>query len=500
MTGLLTRILDGARHRVGLQLSLSALVCFLAPAILLAALGELERRVLSWVLYGVALAYLLTCLLMVVEANLAVRRRARERPAAPRDGWAPTVTMIVAAYLPNEQEIIEQTLRHLCHESGVPAERLQVLLAYNTPEDLPGIEGRLRTLAAATPQLDVLRVPGSTSKAQNIMGALPHARGEVTVILDADHHLEPGAADLAIRWLDAGYDVVQGRCVIRNARRNLLTRIVAAEFEVIYGISHAGRSLLTDTAIFGGANGWWRTDVLRALGVDHRMLTEDIDVSIRALLSGRRLVHERDIVSTELAPTTFAAWWKQRTRWAQGWFQVTLRHTADVRRSRVLSPAVRIYWLILLVWREMFPIVSLQIFTVLAAQALIGVPFGGIRDPFLITSTVVTVLSGVGLALAGAHVMSDTARRDLGWGWMLAYAVLTAPYTILRNAVAQAAMVREIVGDRRWMVTRRDQAVRRGSSPGDRPPDGGPRDGIRGGTARTEPVSPAAGGRSAKTT
>jgi len=456
MVRLLSALLDRARHRVSLQLLLSALVCLVGPAVLLAALGALDQDVLGWVLYGVAISYLLTCALMLVEANLAVRRTARPRPPVPRDGWEPVISMIVVAYLPNETEVIEDTLRRLCHDAGVPPERLQVLLAYNAPAPMPEIEGRLRAMAAETPPLELLRVEGSSSKGENIMGALPHVRGEVTVILDSDHHLEPGAAELAVRWLDAGYDVVQGRCVIRNGRRNLLTRVVAAEFEVIYGISHAGRSLLTDTAIFGGANGWWRTDVLRQLGVDHRMLTEDIDVTLRGLLSGRRFVHERDIVSTELAPTTFSGWWRQRTRWAQGWFQVTLRHAPDVRRSRVLGPWVRFYWLLMLVWREVFPIVSVQIFTVLTAQWIIGLPFHGIRDPFLVGSTIFTILSAAALGAAAWRIASPTARRDLGVRWFLAYCLLAVPYTILRNTVAQAAMVREIVGDRRWLVTRRD--------------------------------------------
>jgi cellulose synthase/poly-beta-1,6-N-acetylglucosamine synthase-like glycosyltransferase len=451
----LIAILERARSQVGLQLALSLLVGFVAPAILLAAVTELVRPVLGWVLYGVATAYLLTCLLMLAEANLAVRRSARALPPPTSDGWDPMVTLVVVAFLPNEVDIIEETLLHLCREVDVPEGRLQVLLAYNTDRRLP-LEEDLRELGERVPEIDVLWVPGSRSKAENIMGALPHVRGEVTAILDADHHLRRDAAQIALRWIDQGYDVVQGRCIIRNTERNLLTRIIGAEFEGIYGIAHSGRSLLTDTAIFGGANGWWRTDVLRRLGVDHRMLTEDIDVSMRALLSGYRIVHERAVVSTELAPTTFRDWWKQRTRWAQGWFQVTIRHTADVRRSRVLGPWVRAYWLIMLVWREMFPIISLQIFTVLAAQAIAGLPFHLLRDPFLIATTALTLLTGVVLGLASYRTATVESRRALGLRGFLLYCVLALPYTVLKNAVAQAAMVREIVGDRRWMVTRRD--------------------------------------------
>ena len=452
---LLVGFLERARSQIGLQLLLSFLVCLVAPSILLGAVTELLEPVLGWVLYGVAIAYLLTCLLMLVEANLAVRRSARELPPPPAGGWDPTVTLVVAAYLPNEADIIEETLLHLANEVDMPEGRLQVLLAYNTPDPMP-LEDELRALADRVPAIDVVRIEGSASKAENIMGALPHVRGEVTAILDADHHLRHDAAQIALRWIDQGYDVVQGRCIIRNTERNLLTRIIGCEFEGIYGIAHSGRSLLTDTAIFGGANGWWRTDVLRRLGVDHRMLTEDIDVSMRAMLAGYRLVHERAVVSTELAPATFRGWWKQRTRWAQGWFQVTIRHTPDVLRSRVMGPWVRFYWLVMLVWREMFPIISLQIFTVLLAQLIADLPFHLLRDPFLIGSAVVTLGTGVVLGVASYRVATDESRAALGKRWFLVYCLAALPYTVLKNAVAQAAMVREIVGDRRWMVTRRE--------------------------------------------
>ena len=54
---------------------------------------------------------------------------------------------------------------------------LQVILAYNTPRDLP-IEAALRDIAARDPRFLPLRVPGSTSKAQNVNAALARVTGE----------------------------------------------------------------------------------------------------------------------------------------------------------------------------------------------------------------------------------------------------------------------------------------------------------------------------------
>ena len=49
-----------------------------------------------------------------------------------------------------------------------------------------------------------------------------------------------------------------------------LQRLIAAEFEAMYAVSHPGRARLHGFGIFGGSNGYWRRDVLdltRELGV-----------------------------------------------------------------------------------------------------------------------------------------------------------------------------------------------------------------------------------------
>lgn len=170
----------------------------------------------------------------------------------------PFVSVIVAAYLPNEQDIIEDTLLHWLTQVRPPSQGWEIILAYNTPMRLP-VEDRLQVLARRYPALVLLPVPHSHSKAENLNAALQVATGEMTGIFDADHHPAADCLSRAWAWLYQGrYEVVQGRNIIRNAQDSWLTQLIAVEFECIYGISHYGRSLLADTALFGGSNGYWR--------------------------------------------------------------------------------------------------------------------------------------------------------------------------------------------------------------------------------------------------
>ena len=423
------------------------------PTFAYVAIGYTYPPILGLIHYAIATAYAITSLLMLYEARAAVSRR--RAPISP-DGAlpkVPLVSVIVSAYLPNEQELIAETIVHLATQMRVPSYRLQIILAYNTPHDLPverGLESFRRLNVAFTP----LRVQGSRSKAENIMAALPYARGEMTVLLDGDHHPHPDAIERAWRWLSLGYDVVQGRCVIRNQMQSYATKLVAVEFEQMYSVFHPGRSHALDTAIFGGTNGYWRTSALKQIGMDHRMLTEDIDSSLRALLAGYKLIHDRSIISTELAPATFGVWWNQRLRWAQGWFQVTMRHQTDVWRSPHLSMRLKFYWTLLLGWRELFPLLSLQIPGLLIAAEALGQKVDLLASPYLVSTAILTLLTGPLTGLAAYRMALWRTKQRLKV-WFLIYAFMSLPYTGLRNTVALVAIIRELLGESRWVVTKR---------------------------------------------
>ncbi|MBO0839009.1 MAG: glycosyltransferase family 2 protein, partial [Actinobacteria bacterium] len=404
-------------------------------------------RVWHWL---IATAFLVTSIAIAIETLAAARRvHAPLRPITP-----PSLSVVVAAYLPNEQHIIVETLRHLLRTTRVPSHRLQIVLAYNTPSALH-VEQILHKIGETSVQILPLRVTGSRSKAENIVAAVPYLTGEMTVLLDADHHPAPDASARAWRWLEQGYDIVQGRCIVRNAVERPLTRLVAIEFEQMYGVSHQGRSMLGDTAIFGGSNGWWRTSVLRQIGMDPRMLTEDIESAVRSIVAGYRLVHDRSLVSTELAPHAWRSWWNQRLRWAQGWLQVTMRHQQALLRTPHLNGLQRLYWWYMLSWGASFPVFATAAFSILIADVAVGDGLGVLTDPYLVLASVVTVAVQLLLTLVTWKVASP-AGRGVGRAWFLIYLLATPVYGTLKNAVSLTGWLREVAALDEWVVTPRD--------------------------------------------
>ncbi len=389
--------------------------------------------------FGVALA---------VWTHLAVAKPPEPRQQPRRR----TSTAVIAAYLPNEHETILETVRAFlaCEPDG-----LQVIVAYNTPVELP-VEETLRIMAERDPRLLAVKVKHSTSKAQNVNAVIALAEGEVIGIFDADHQPMPGAFRRAGLWIDAGYDVVQGRCVVRNGQEGLVQRTVAVEFDSIYGVSHPGRAALHGFGIFGGSNGYWRADLLHRVRMQGAMLTEDIDSSIRCLLAGAHLAYDPGIVSRELAPATWSALWRQRLRWAQGWFQVTRRHGWRFVDNPTLSLQQRFGLAFLLRWREVQPwIVQLVLPLMVFWLWQNNWSLSEVTDTNLLLLATTLVLSTAPGQTLFAWLRAGPTTRKHPW-WFIGYLFVGALfYGEWRNLVARTAHLRELLGVSEWAITPR---------------------------------------------
>ncbi|MFH5824857.1 glycosyltransferase [Georgenia sp. AZ-5] len=451
-----TSVSRGTREGASLwgQLALTLAAGVGVPFVVYAAAARwgLDLTAVVYPLVVVALA--LTSTAIIAESMLAVS----SAPPPPSAGSYPPASAVIAAYLPNEAGTIVETVRAV-QRQDYPG-RFQIVLAYNSPSPLP-VERVLERMAAQDERLVLLRVPGSTSKAQNVNAALDVVDGEIVGVFDADHHPAPGAFARAWHWLANGYDVVQGHCVVRNGGQSWVARTVAVEFESIYSVSHPGRARMHGFAIFGGSNGYWRTPVLRTVRMRKRMLTEDIDSSMRAVLAGYRIASDRALLSYELAPTTVPHLIAQRLRWAQGWSQVSARWLGSGTRSRRLTVRQRLGMAHLLGWREAYPWISLQVVPIVGYAVLAG----GVHSWFIslfAASTLLTVGIGPLQALMAYRLAEPSVRAHPRWFWT--YVLLSPLYTEFKAALTRIAHVKQLLGEHVWRVTPRTAAVPPSSS------------------------------------
>lgn len=437
------------RVRLPFQIVVTFLAMVAVPFLVYWGLDEAGFDITSPMYMVVVVALLITATAIWTEGFLA--RERRDPPDDPASPYPPA-TAIIAAYMPNEAATVMETVDAFL-ATDYPAD-VQIILAYNTPVDLP-IEETLREAGERDPRFVAFRVDGSTSKAQNVNAALSMVTGDFVGIFDADHLPEPDGFRRAWRWIADGADVVQGHPVVRNGDASWVAQTVAVEFEAIYSVSHPGRQRLHDFGIFGGSNGYWRTELLRGIRMRGSMLTEDIDSALRVVEQGGRIVSDPFLITRELAPTTLKALWNQRMRWAQGWFQVSLRHLWPALRSKTLSRRQKGGFVFLLGWREVYPWISAQMFPIIAYWIF--------RDgfdrldwfvPVVVLTTLYTLSVGPGQVVLSYRLGNADIRQHRRWYWAYLWRS-TLFYTELKNLIARVAQLKELMGERAWRVTPR---------------------------------------------
>jgi CheY-like chemotaxis protein/cellulose synthase/poly-beta-1,6-N-acetylglucosamine synthase-like glycosyltransferase len=439
------------RSATVLQILISLVLYLVIPFFVYLLLDKIGADISKIVYYLVVAALFITALVIWIEGFKSLKDI--DPPDDPKIKY-PKATAIIAAYLPNEAYTILDTVESFL-ALKYPNE-LQIILAYNTPQTLP-VEKKLQKLAEQNKRLVLLKVEGSESKSQNVNAAIALATGDFVGIFDADHHPMQDAFIRAWRWLSSGFDVVQGHCLVRNYDASWISRMIAIEFESIYAVSHPGRTRLYGFGIFGGSNGYWKTDLLRQIRMHGFMLTEDIDSSMRVTEGGHKIASDPKLVSRELAPGSIKALWNQRMRWAQGWFQVSLEHFMNAVRSKNLTPRQKTGAAYLLAWREIYPWISSQVFPIIAFWIF---KFHGVQNldwlvPVFVLTTLFTASVGPGQALFAYLKADHEIKQHKSWFiWYLLFSSLV--YTEFKNVIARVAQIKELMGERSWRVTPRE--------------------------------------------
>ncbi|KAL1598666.1 hypothetical protein SLS60_007806 [Paraconiothyrium brasiliense] len=386
-------------------------------------------------------------------------------PWPTQDEQLPIIDLIIVAYLPNERDIIMDRVNYLCTQIVYPVDRIRINCVYNTPVPIEPLETELVDLQDIYPQLRVLKVPGSKSKADNLNYFFTLNTGaDVIGIFDADHYPHPHNPRWAAERFagDSEVNIVQGRCIIYNSRDSWLTRLIAIEFDKIYAVSHPGRALMMDFGLFCGSNGYWRAPLLREHRMHGEMLTEDIDSALRAVKKNVKAVHEVNCVSYELAPSEFQGFWKQRLRWAQGWAQASLVHMPmvwDKPEQGTRSFTKRFGVFSLLAVRELSYYLITQYSCLVLSMLILDFP----KTPFALARMVFFpyplsvwffIISLV--CLFGTLVITWRVRSEFVSVWMMiVFSAFYPFYLVVMGMIGIYGHARQVVAYNNWNPTAR---------------------------------------------
>ncbi len=308
--------------------------------LLLTVFGVFAVATLALATYGIHLYVLL----YLFRRRASGRRReqrgvieAYQRDRAP-DDW-PVVTSQIPIY--NEADVAVRVIEAVAAiEYAAGKHEIQVLddSTDHTCELIDRVAERLNGQGA---DIKVVRRPSREGyKAGALSYGLSQARGIYVAVFDADFVPPADFLRRAVPLLEAAPDMacMQGRWAHLNRNESWLTSAQALGIDGHFAIEQGARAWNGLMMNFNGTAGVWRKAAIddpAVGGWSGDTLTEDLDLSYRAQLSGWRLGYCLDMPCPAELPNTIKALKSQQRRWATGSIQVAVKLLPRIWKAKL---------------------------------------------------------------------------------------------------------------------------------------------------------------------
>ncbi len=235
-------------------------------------------------------------------------------------------------------EVVDRLLKSIASQS-YPLERIEVVVV---SDDDPQRFEELRRLCSShrSKGLDVLAIRRGSLKGYKA-GALNYGlklcSGEYVAVFDADSVLERGFLEKAIGYLEHNEwcEAVASRWVPLNQQESPVAEAQGFSMSFMTRVFFDVRSRLGFPTILLGSGTVYKKSFLEGVGGwSEDVLAEDIDLTLKAMLSGRRTAFLSDLEVAVEVPPTYLAFRQQQSRWIYGLAQLLRKYIVKVLRSR----------------------------------------------------------------------------------------------------------------------------------------------------------------------
>ncbi|MFK8250177.1 UDP-forming cellulose synthase catalytic subunit [Ancylobacter terrae] len=358
-------------------------------------IGQIEDFIPGFLLYMAEMysVFMLGLSLFVVSSPLPQR----VAPPIPEDK-VPTVDVFVPTY--NEEPALLASTLAAAKAMDYPADKFTVWLLddggtdqkceQDDPAGAQEAQERRRELAALCEGLGcryLTRRRNEHAKAGNLNNGLQHSTGEIIAVFDADHAPARSFLKQTVGYFgqDEKLFLVQTPHFFINPdplERNLDTfDHMPSENEMFYGIIQRGLDKW-DAAFFCGSAALLRRKALDETGgFSGISITEDCETALELHGRGWHSVYVDTPLIAGLQPETFASFIGQRSRWAQGMYQILRFRFPPGKRGlslpqRLCYMSSTLFWffpisrMIFLISPLFYLLFSLEIFNASGAEFL----------------------------------------------------------------------------------------------------------------------------------
>ncbi|MBO5317011.1 MAG: glycosyltransferase family 2 protein [Oscillospiraceae bacterium] len=252
--------------------------------------------------------------------------------ALPKQGFHKYAILIAAR---NEELVLPHLLDSIANQD-YPAEKLRIfVVADNCTDSTAAVAGAHgATVFCRNNQNQI----GKGYALDYLLERIDTTEGldsfDAFLVFDADNLLQPDYIRSMDRVHSNGYQVFCGYRNTKNFGTNWLTSGYGLWY--IHESTHLNRSRMhigTGCTVSGTGFGFSREVLLKTGGWKFFTLTEDLEFSAWCATNGIKIGYCHDAVLYDEQPITFRQSWRQRTRWAQGGIQMSLRYIARLLKG-----------------------------------------------------------------------------------------------------------------------------------------------------------------------
>ncbi|QDK45604.1 poly-beta-1,6 N-acetyl-D-glucosamine synthase [Bdellovibrio sp. ZAP7] len=339
-------------------------------------------------------------------------------------------TILIPCY--NEENCAEATIRSLDH---LPADKCEIIAINDGSRDKTQMV--LEKLAMTRPHMRVINLVQNRGKAAALTLGAMASRYEFILCIDADSELDSQAPRIMLEhFRDEHVAGVTGNPRVKN-RGTLVGRLQVGEFSALVGMIKRYHQTLGRLFALSGVLVMFRKSAIESIGYwDTDTVTEDVGISWKLQTSGWSLKYEPKAKCDVLMPDTLKGLWKQRLRWAQGGFEVVLKHGKSVLNSRDVGlRLILLEYIFSVTWAFMLPV------TILCA--VFGTNLHDINPSYAILLTGVMSFTQflVGLFLHGRY------ERSTGLGFVAIWYPFA--YWMINSFVLFVAIPKVLFGPKR---------------------------------------------------
>ncbi|MEQ8625050.1 MAG: glycosyltransferase family 2 protein [Vicingaceae bacterium] len=332
------------------------------------------------VIYGIALLFIFCYSLIQVQLVIKYHKYKKQQAtrtatASINEKFLPKVTVQLPIF--NEKYVAQRLIEKVAG-LDYPADLLEIqVLDDSTDETAEIIKNSVNQLKEEG--LDIIqlhRTDRSGFKAGALAAGLTVAQGEFIAIFDADFLPKKDFLRKTIaHFSNPKLGMVQTRWEHINEKYSLLTKLQAFGLDAHFSVEQGGRNGGGHFINFNGTAGVWRKKAIEdAGGWQSDTLTEDLDLSYRAQLSGWEFLFLEEVGAPAELPAAMNALKTQQFRWNKGAAECARKNLMKVLRSPSISFGTKL--------NALFHLMNSGVFVCIVILAFLSLPMLAIKNNF----------------------------------------------------------------------------------------------------------------------